>query len=42
MPIELSNVMIWNSDAKKRDRIGFKQDGDKKTRVFKSTGKEIK
>ena len=42
MPIDLSNVMIWNSSAKKRDRVGFKLDGAKKTRIFKSTGKEIK
>ncbi|MDA0344818.1 MAG: 50S ribosomal protein L24 [Proteobacteria bacterium] len=42
MPIDLSNVMIWNSSAKKRDRVGFKLDGAKKSRIFKSTGKEIK
>ena len=41
MPIDLSNVMIWNSSAKKE--IGWIQAGwQKKTRIFKSTGKEIK
>ena len=30
MPIELSNLMIWNSAAKKRDKIGFKEEKGKK------------
>ena len=42
MPIELSNLMIWNSTAKKRDKIGFKEEKGKKVRIFRSTGKEIK
>ena len=42
MPIELSNLMIWNSAAKKRDKIGFKEEKGKKVRIFRSTGKEIK
>lgn len=40
MPIEASNVMLWNSKTGKGDRVGFKQvgEGDKarKVRVFKS------
>lgn len=42
MPIEISNLMIWNSAAKKRDKIGFKDDKGKKIRIFRSSGKEIK
>ena len=42
MPINLSNVMIWNSATKKKDKIAFKDEKGKKTRVFRSTGKNIK
>jgi len=39
MPINVSNVMLWNADAGKGDRVGFKvlEDG-RKVRVFRSTG----
>ena len=42
MPINISNVMIWNSATKKKDKIAFKDEKGKKIRVFRSTGKNIK
>lgn len=41
-PIQISNVAIWNSEAEKADRVGFKilEDGTK-VRVYKSTSTEI-
>ncbi|MFL0808308.1 MAG: 50S ribosomal protein L24 [Oceanobacter sp.] len=36
--IQASNVAIWNPKAEKADRVGFKVEGDKKVRIFKSTG----
>lgn len=42
MPIHQSNVAIFNSAAGKADRVGFKVDGDKKVRIYKSSGAEIK
>lgn len=42
-PIDVSKVGILDSAAKKPSRIGFKLDKDgKKTRVLKTSGKEIK
>ena len=41
MPIDISNVAIYNSETKKADRIGFKVEEGKKVRVLKSTGKVI-
>ena len=39
MPIDISNVMIWNPDKNQADRVGFKIDKDgKKSRIFRSTG----
>jgi large subunit ribosomal protein L24 len=42
MPIHQSNVAIFNSATGKADRVGIKVDGDKRSRVFKSSGDEIK
>ena len=43
MPIHQSNVAIYNAATGKGDRVGIKLlEGGKKTRVFKSTGDEIK
>jgi large subunit ribosomal protein L24 len=42
MPIHQSNVAIYNATTGKADRVGIKVEGDKKTRVFKSSGAEIK
>ena len=41
MPIDVSNVMLYNPQTKKGDRVGFRilEDG-RKVRVFKST-KEV-
>lgn len=38
MPVHVSNVMLYNPQTKKGDRVGFRvlQDG-RKVRVFKST-----
>lgn len=40
-PIDASNVMFYDTKAKKPSRIGYKFDGDKKVRVAKATGAEI-
>ncbi len=42
MPIHQSNVAIYNGATGKADRVGIKVDGDKKIRVYKSSGQEIK
>jgi large subunit ribosomal protein L24 len=42
MPIHQSNVAIFNSASGKADRVGFKVEGDKKVRIYKSSGAEIK
>jgi large subunit ribosomal protein L24 len=42
MPIHQSNVAIYNASTGKADRVGIKVDGDKRVRVFKSSGEEIK
>lgn len=45
MPIELSNVMLWNSKAAKGDRVGFKFVGEgeqrRKVRIFKSSQEQV-
>lgn len=40
-PIQVSNVAIFNSATNKADRVGFKLVGDRKIRIFKSSGEEI-
>jgi large subunit ribosomal protein L24 len=42
MPIHQSNVAIFNAATGKADRVGIKVDGDKRSRVFKSSGEAIK
>jgi large subunit ribosomal protein L24 len=42
MPIHQSNVAIFNAATGKADRVGIKVEGDKRVRVFKSSGEEIK
>jgi large subunit ribosomal protein L24 len=39
--IQISNVAIFNPSTNKADRVGFKVSGDRKVRVFKSSGEEI-
>jgi large subunit ribosomal protein L24 len=36
MPMDISNVLIFNPKAKKGERVGFRIDDGKKVRVFKS------
>ena len=42
MPIDVSNVAIFNTASQKADRVGFKilEDG-RKVRVFKSSGEVV-
>ena len=42
MPIDASNVMLYNPQTKKGDRVGFKilEDG-RKVRIFKSTNEAV-
>jgi len=43
MPIQQSNVAIYNASTAKADRVGIKVLADgKKVRVYKSSGEEIK
>ncbi len=42
MPIDVSNIALYNPQTKKADRVGFKlmQDG-RRVRVFKSNGEMV-
>jgi large subunit ribosomal protein L24 len=42
MPVHVSNVMLYNPQTKKGDRVGFKilEDG-RKVRIFKSTNEVV-
>ena len=43
MPIQQSNVAIYNASTAKADRVGIKVLADgKKVRIYKSSGEEIK
>ena len=43
MPIDQSNVMLFNPGTGKGDRVGFKLlDDGKKVRVFKANGEQVK
>ena len=39
--IHVSNVAIYNAKTNDADRVGYKIEDGKKTRVFKSTGESI-
>jgi large subunit ribosomal protein L24 len=42
LPIDASNVAIWNPKTQKADKVGVRlDDGGKKIRVFKSTQEAI-
>ncbi len=42
MPVDVSNVMLYNPDTRKGDRVGFKILGDgRKVRVFKSNNEVV-
>ena len=36
MPLDISNVLVFNPKAKKGERVGFRIEDGKKVRVFKS------
>ncbi len=40
MPIDVSNVMAYDSKSKSVSRLGIEIKGDEKVRIFKKTGKE--
>jgi large subunit ribosomal protein L24 len=42
MPIHVSNIALFNRETGKADRVGIKVVGDKKVRVYKSTGEVVK
>jgi large subunit ribosomal protein L24 len=39
--IHVSNVALWNAKANKGDRVGFRVEGDKKVRYFKSNNEVV-
>jgi large subunit ribosomal protein L24 len=41
MPIQVSNLAIFNPNTKKADRVGFKFEEGKKVRIYKSTGEVV-
>ena len=45
MPIQISNVMLWNAKTSKGDRVGFRFEGEGEKRVkvryFKSTKEAV-
>lgn len=42
LPIHISNLMLWDEDAKMAGRIGFKMLENKKERYFKTSGNLLK
>ncbi len=41
-PINASNVMLYDTKAKKAGRVGYVMDGDKKVRINKKSGNVVK
>ena len=41
MPLHISNLSFYDPELKKGIKIGYKLDNNKKTRINKSSGKEI-
>ena len=41
MPLDVSNVAIFNSESGNADRVGIRMEDDKKVRFFKSNGKIV-
>lgn len=41
MPLDVSNVAIYNAKTDKADRVGIRMEKDKKVRFYKSTGEVI-
>ena len=42
MPIHISNISFYDAELKKGIKVGFKITNNKKTRINKKSGKEIK
>ena len=42
MPIDASNVMLYDNKAKKGSRVGFKEEKNEKVRVYKKSGQVVK
>jgi len=40
-PLQISNIAIYNPKTDKADRVGFRTEGDRKVRVFKSDNEAI-
>ena len=40
-PIQVSNVAIFNPETSRADRVGFKLDGERRGRIFKSSGAAV-
>ena len=38
IPIHFSNVMLWDKDTKKSDKVGYRSVKNKKYRYFKKSG----
>ena len=41
MPLDVSNVAIFNPETEKADRVGFREEDGKKVRFFKSNGNAV-
>lgn len=41
MPLHVSNVAIYNPASGKADRVGFRMEGERKVRIFKSSNETI-
>lgn len=41
MPIDVSNVLLFNPKSGKGERVGFRTEGDKKVRFFKSSSEVV-
>jgi len=41
MPMDTSNVALFNPETDKADRVGFRMEDGKKVRFFKSNGNVV-
>lgn len=41
MPLDVSNVALFNPESEKADRVGFREEDGKKVRFFKSNGNAV-
>lgn len=40
-PLAISNVALWNAAERRRVKVGYRIDGDKKVRIDRKTGQPI-